>query len=139
MAVAKYLVDKSAWARAGHPLVRAALWPLVEGGLVATCSVIDLEILYSARNAHDYARGRSVRRGFEWLPLTDEIGSRAIEIQSLLAEKGHHRSASVADLLIAATAERHGVTVLHYDADFDTIAAVTGQLTEWVVARGEVD
>ncbi|NUQ99641.1 MAG: PIN domain nuclease [Streptomyces sp.] len=139
MALAKYLVDKSVWARARHPAVRTVLGPLVEGGLIATCDVIDLEILYSARNAESHAAGRSVRRGFEWLPLTAEIGTRAVEVQALLAEKGHHRAASVPDLLIAATAERHKVTVLHYDADFDTIAAVTGQPTEWVVPRGEAD
>jgi predicted nucleic acid-binding protein len=45
----------------------------------------------------------------------------------------------MADLLIAATAERHGVTVLHYDADYDLIAEVTGQLTQWVVPRGSAD
>ncbi|MFI1965801.1 PIN domain nuclease [Streptomyces pathocidini] len=139
MAVAKYLVDKSAWARARRPNVRAVLAPLVDRGLVATCAVIDLEILYSARNAQEHAGGRSVRRGFEWLELTDEIGIRAMEIQALLAEKGHHRAASIPDLLIAATAERHQVTVLHYDADFDTITAVTHQSAEWVVPRGEAD
>ncbi|ORT58828.1 PIN domain nuclease [Streptomyces sp. CB03238] len=138
MAVARYLVDKSAWARAIDPLVKATLQPLVQRGLVATCAVIDLEILFSARNAMEHSAGRSVRKGFEWLPLTDEIGARAIEVQGLLAEKGMHREASIPDLLIAATAERHGVTVLHYDGDFDHIAAITGQPTEWVVERGSV-
>ncbi len=139
MAVAKYLVDKSAWERFRQPVVKAALLPLLDRGLLATCAVVDLEILYSTRNATDHARVRAVRQGFEWLPITDEIGIRAVEIQALLAEKGHHRAASVPDLLIAATAERHGVAVLHYDGDFDTIAAVTGQPTEWVVPRGEAD
>ncbi len=139
MAVAKYLVDKSAWERFRQPVVKAALLPLLDRGLLATCAVVDLEILYSTRNATDHARVRAVRQGFEWLPITDETGIRAVEIQALLAEKGHHRAASVADLLIAATAERHGVAVLHYDGDFDTIAAVTGQPTQWVVPRGEAD
>jgi len=137
--VERYLVDKSVWARARHPAVREVLTPLVERGLVATCAVIDLEILYSTRNGESHAVGRSVRQGFEWLPMTDEIGSRAIEVQALLAQKGHHRSASVPDLLIAATAERHGATVLHCDADFDTIAAVTGQPVRWVVPRGDAE
>ncbi|WP_328769740.1 PIN domain nuclease [Streptomyces sp. NBC_00286] len=138
MAVAKYLVDKSVWARAKQPAVRAVLGPLVDRGLVATCAVVDLEILYSARDAESHAEGRSVRQGFELLPLTDDIGQRATEVQALLAEKGHHTCASVQDLLIAATAERHGVTVMHYDADFDAIAQITGQPTEWVVERGSV-
>lgn len=139
MAVAEYLVDKSAWAPFNQPSVKARVLPLLDRGLIATCDVIDLEILFSARSADDYARIRSARRGFEWLPLTDGIGSRAVEVQALLAGRGHHQCASFADLLIAATAERHKVTVLHYDADFDTIAAVTGQPTQWVVPRGEAD
>jgi predicted nucleic acid-binding protein len=139
MAVAKYLVDQSAWARLRQPAVKASLLPLLDRGLLATCAVVDLEILYSTRNATDHARVRAVRQGFEWLPLTDEIGIRAVEIQALLAEKGLHRAVPVPDLLIAATAERHGVAVLHYDGDFDTIAAVTGQATEWVVPPGEAD
>ncbi|MFE0605078.1 PIN domain-containing protein [Streptomyces sp. NPDC058892] len=92
----------------------------------------------SARNAKDHARGRSVRRGFDWLPLTDEIGERAIEVQGLLAQSGDRLRASLADLLIAATAERHGVVVLRHDADYDGIAKVTGQPVEWVVEQGPV-
>ncbi|WP_069601520.1 PIN domain-containing protein [Mycobacterium kyorinense] len=42
------------------------------------------------------------------------------------------------DLIIAATAELHGATVLHYDADYDRIAAVTGQATEWVATKGSL-
>ncbi|WP_105975194.1 PIN domain nuclease [Streptomyces geranii] len=138
MAVKRYLVDKSVWARTGNPSVRAVLMPLVQRGLLATCAVVDLEILFSARNGEEHAAGRSVRKGFEWLPLTDEIGARAIEVQGLLAEKGMHREVSIPDLLIAATAERHGVTVLHYDGDFERIAEITGQPVEWVVERGSV-
>ncbi|MFD5254911.1 PIN domain nuclease [Streptomyces bobili] len=136
MAVERFLVDKSAWERFRHPSVKARLLPLIDRGLIATCAVVDLEILYSTRNAEDHARIRMVREGFDWLPFDDGIGTRAVEVQGLLAAKGQHRRASVADLLIAATAERHGVTVLHYDADFDGIAAVTGQPAEWVVERG---
>lgn len=51
-------------------------------------------------------------------------------MQTLLADRGQHRGPSVPDLLIAATAELTGLTVLHVDMDFDTIAALTGQNTE---------
>ncbi|MFJ9771044.1 type II toxin-antitoxin system VapB family antitoxin [Kitasatospora sp. NPDC101157] len=64
---------------------------------------------------------------------------RAIEVQALLTAAGNRRALSVADLVIAATAERHGATVLHYDDDYDMIAAVTGQPTEWVVPQGTAD
>lgn len=138
MAVERFLVDKSAWERFKHRSVRDRLLPLIDRGLVTTCPVVDLELLYSTRNGADHARIRKVREGFAWLPMQDEIGARAIEVQAMLAAQGHHRRASVADLLIAATAERHGVTVLHYDADFDGIAEHTGQAAEWVVERGSV-
>ncbi|GLF94570.1 PIN domain nuclease [Streptomyces yaizuensis] len=139
MAVARYLVDKSVWARAGKPGVRAALEPRLLRGLVGTSGIVDLEMLYSARNGDEYRRMLSRRRAFEWFPTTDEIVTRAIEVQGICADKGHHRALSIPDLLVAATAERHGLTVLHYDGDFDLIAEATGQPAEWVVPRGTAD
>ncbi len=56
----------------------------------------------------------------------------------MLASK-HQRGRKVSDLLIAAAAEARGLTVLHYDADFDRIASVTGQSCEWVAPAGSVD
>jgi predicted nucleic acid-binding protein len=139
MAVARYLVDKSVWARADKPSVALALQGLILRGLVGTCGIIDLEILYSARSGNEHDEFLADRRDFEWFPTTDEIVTRAIEVQGLLAHQGNHRALSVADLLIAASAERHELTVLHYDGDYDMIAKVTGQPTEWVVPRGSAD
>lgn len=139
MAVARYLPDKSAWARLRHPAVRAALMPLADRGLVGTCPIIDLEILYSARNGTEHEHFLVQRTAFEYFPMTDEVAQRAIEVQGLLAKRAEHRSVSIPDLLIAATAERHGLTVLHYDGDYERIAAITGQQTEWIVPRGSAD
>lgn len=139
MAVAEFLVDKSAWVRLNRPTVAAELVPLIQRGLVATCGPIDLEILYSVRSAREHDEVRAERMGLDWLVVFDECWERAIDVQRALAEQGRHRSVPMPDLLIAATAERHGVTVLHYDADFDVIAEVTGQLTRWVVPRGTAD
>lgn len=119
--------------------MRAALRPLVDAGLVATCWMVDLEVLYSARNAAEHDKVSADRRGLEWLAMPDEIGDRAIEVQNELARRGLHRGVPLPDLVIAATAERHGATVLHYDADFDVIAEVTGQPVRWVVPRGTAD
>lgn len=58
---------------------------------------------------------------------------RAEEVQRLLVEAGRHRGVSVPDLLVAATAEHHGLTVLHFDHDFETISEITGQPTQWVL------
>jgi predicted nucleic acid-binding protein len=136
VAVARYLPDKSVWARLKQPAVRAAFTPYVDRGLVATCPIIDLEILYSARSGPEHDHFRSQRAAFEYLPMTDEIAQRALDVQGLLAQKSQHRSVSIPDLLIAATAERFSLTVLHYDADYDRIAAITRQPVEWIVQRG---
>jgi predicted nucleic acid-binding protein len=116
--------------------VRAAFTPYVDRGLVGTCPIIDLEILYSARSGPEHEHFRTQRIAFEYFPMTDEIAQRALEVQGLLAQKGQHRSVSIPDLLIAATAERFSLTVLHYDGDYDCIAATTGQAAEWIVPRG---
>lgn len=138
--IAQYLADKSAWARLNKPAVADRLTPLIEQGLVATCGVIDLEILVSARNRDEHSQLRAERRyALERFPMPDEIWDRALEVQGELARVGQHRSVKLPDLLIAATAERHGVTVLHYDADFDRISAVTDQPSEWVVPAGSAD
>ena len=132
-----YLADKSALARMTHAKVAERLAPLILGGHVATCAVIDLEVLYSARTIDDYEQILAERGSLPALALTEEIGSRAVDVQHQLARRGQHRL-PVPDLLIAATAEINGVAVIHYDADYDRIAQVTGQPAEWVVPRGSI-
>lgn len=139
MAIARYLADKSVWARLTKPAVQAAFMPRVDRGLIGTCSIIDLEILYSARTGHEHEHFRLQRSAFEYFPMTDEIAQRAIEVQGLLAQRAQHRSVSIPDLLTAATAERFALTVLHYDGDYERIAEITGQPAEWIVPRGSAD
>ena len=76
--------------------------------------------------------------GYEWLATEDIDWRRALDVQGTLWATGRMRSVPLPDLLIAAVAERNRVTVLHYDADYDTIASITGQPTQWVVERGSV-
>lgn len=135
---ARYLVDKSALARMPEPAVRERLGPMIEAGEAATCAVIELEVLYSARNAEEHRRIRSRRElAYDRVPLDDAVFERAIEVQGQLAEKAQHRL-PIPDLIVAAAAEAAGLTVLHYDAHFDRIAGVTGQAMEWVVPQGSV-
>ena len=137
--VATHLADKSALARMGQPDVAARIVPLLRSGVLATCSITDLEVLYSARDGREHSEWRTDRAGaYELIPIEQPTLDRAVEVQSLLAERGTHRGAPVPDLIIAAAAERARVTLLHYDADFDLIASVTGQSCEWVVERGTV-
>ena len=130
----RVLVDKSALApRNHHPGAAATLRELAEVGNLATSHLVALEVLYSARNVADYKALDAVLRSQPWLGLTPEVGDRALEVQGVLARRGQHRL-SIPDLLIAATAEVHGATVLHHDRDFDRIGAVTGQPMRWIVA-----
>lgn len=138
MALGPHLVDNSVWARVDKPSVRAVLLRLVELRRAVTCGVIDLEVLFSSRSAADHVRVRADRRALPRLAMPDQLWERAAEVQGLLAQRGQHRTAAIPDLLIAATAEHHGATVLHYDADFDLIAGVTSQATRWVVPGGTV-
>jgi predicted nucleic acid-binding protein len=117
-----------------------AFEPKVLGGLVASCSITDLEQLFSARNGDEHrARRGDIELRYVRVPIDQATLNRAVEVQGLLADKAQHRAASIPDLVVAAAAEHAGLTVLHYDADFDLIATVTGQQTEWVVPRGSID
>ncbi len=138
MAVAPlWLADKSALARLDRQPVADRLGPLLLDGLVATSPIIDLEVLYSARSLSDYESLLAQRRALPSYPITQETTDRAIEVQYLLAQRGQHR-VPLPDLLIAAVAEVNNLTVIHYDADYERIAAVTGQPHEWVVPRGSI-
>ncbi|HRN28977.1 MAG TPA: PIN domain nuclease [Terrimesophilobacter sp.] len=137
--VAGYLIDTSALSRSMQASVASVSEPLIRSGKVATCPPLDFEALYSARNLHEYERVASLRRTrFEYLAVEDREWQRALEVQAALATRGRLRDVGMADLLIAAVAERHSLTLIHYDADFDTIADITGQDTRWVVPRGSV-
>jgi predicted nucleic acid-binding protein len=137
--VSVYLVDNSAWARATKPAVAAALAEHADQDALAICGIAQTEMLRSARSADEFARMHAALRALHWLSSPDDIWTRVVEIQSALARGGHHRGINPVDLAVAATAERHGATVIHYDHDFDTIAAVTQQPTTWVVPRGTAD
>lgn len=135
---ARYLVDKSALARMPFDAMRERLAPIIEAGEAATCTIIDLEVLFSARNRDDYDRIRERRAlAYQSIPIAEEILRRAIAVQAELARTGHHR-VPIPDLVIAATAEAAGLVLLHYDRDYDVIARVTEQRSEWVVPRGTV-
>lgn len=104
----------------------------VRRGLVRITTVTRLEIGYSARSAGDL-RMETSRPPLSMMPvehLSPASEDRAVAVQLQLAERGQHRAPSLPDLLVAATAELGGLTVLHLDEDFDLIAAVTGQPAE---------
>jgi|SRR5690625_1103214 len=134
MAVTNWLIDKSAYVRMQlGQAADAEQWnSRIERGLVRVSTITRLEIGFSVRT------GQSGRMIFDMPPLvlmpiehlTPAMEDRAFEVQMLLADRGQHRAPSIPDLLIAATAEKAGVTVLAVDKDFDLIAEITGQPVE---------
>jgi len=137
--LATFLADKSALTRREtRPEVREALEPLLVAGEIATCGIVDLELLYSATSRITYRTLAEALRGMPRAPIDNGCIGRALEVQAMLAERSEHRAVPLSDLLVAACAERAGLVVLHYDADFDRIAELTGQPTQWIVSRGRV-
>jgi predicted nucleic acid-binding protein len=136
--LATHLADTSALARLHHDDVLARVGPMFMGGRVATCAVVDLEVLFSARTGLDHAQILDERALYPRVPCGDDAFDRASAVQGILAQRGFHRSVPLADLLVAAAAELSGLIVLHYGQPFDVIAEVTGQPTEWVVPQGTV-
>lgn len=134
----RFLVDKSALARMPLEPVRRRLEPILEAGEAATCSIIDLEVLFSVRTYEEHRRTRQRRAlAYTRVPLNETVFERAMDVQRELARTGRHRL-PVPDLLNAAAAELSKLTVLHYDGDFDTIAEITRQPMEWVVPKGSL-
>jgi predicted nucleic acid-binding protein len=133
-----HLIDTSVLTRLDRDAVRAAIEPLAELGRIGRATISDLEIGYSARDATEWDRLAGALGAFLRIETASAHVSRALQVQRLLAVR-HQRGRKVPDLLIAAAAEANGLAVLHYDADFDLIAAVTGQSCEWVVPSGTVD
>lgn len=134
MAVTRWLVDKSAYARTQiGQVAHIEEWNArIERGLVRLSTITRLELGFSARSSF------AGRQAFTTPPLslmpiehlTPAMEDRAFEVQVLLADRGQHRAPSIPDLLIAATAEKAGLTVLAVDKDFDLIAEITGQPVE---------
>ena len=132
-----WLIDKSALVRLAASLDAAEWATRIERGLVRITTVTRLEAGYSARSGPD------LRAGFQRPPLssmpveylTPAIEDRAVEVLTLLADRGQHRAPSIPDLIIAATAELAGLTVLHLDKDFEIIAEITSQPVERLTMR----
>jgi predicted nucleic acid-binding protein len=137
------LADTSAWVwsrKAALPDLRHEFDTALVNGQLATCDMVRLELLYSARKADEFAEIRDELAAVPDCPIGKAQWERALCVYEQLSAQGgaHHRSVKHADLLIAAAAEAAGVGVLHYDEDYDRIAGVTGQATRWLAAKGSL-
>lgn len=133
-----HLADTSVLSRLAKEKIRAVVRRLMAGSSLARCTVSDLEIGASARNASEWDSLLRAVRTFATVDIDPADVSRACGVQRALAAEGL-RGRKLPDLLIAAAAERRGLVLLHYDEDFELIADMTGQPHEWVVPRGSID
>lgn len=134
----RYLVDTSAFVRFQQALVGARVQQIPGRDLLVSLP-LKIEVGFGAQTAAEHQARMELLDRFNFAEASAWAQHRAVTVQALLAERGQHRSARLGDLLTAAVAEQHDLTVLHYDRDFDTIAAVTGQSMEWVVPAGTAD
>jgi predicted nucleic acid-binding protein len=132
VAVTDWLIDKSALVRLKESADAAQWAARIERGLIRIATVTRLAVGYSARSGPDL-RAELRQPPLAVMPVeyqTPAIEDRAVEVLTLLADRGQHRAPSIPDLIIAATAELAGLTVLHLDKDFEIIASITGQPLE---------
>lgn len=137
------LADTSAWVwsrKAGQAELRHDFDTALVDGEIATCDMVRMELLYSARNAREFAELREELGALSDCPIGKQQWERGLWVYERLFAQGgtHHRSVKHADLLIAAAAEAAGVAVLHYDEDYERIAAITGQATRWLAPSGSL-
>lgn len=142
--MAVYLADTSAWAHGRRPsapeALRESFGRRLVTGQIATCGPVMWELLHSASNGKEYKALREDLAALDQAPFEDSDWERALDVCQALAEKGGslHRAPSMPDAMIAVAAGRAGLTVLHYDKDFDLIAGITGQPCEWVAPKGSL-
>jgi predicted nucleic acid-binding protein len=135
------LYDTSALILAAHHAdVARELADALAVNAVAICPPIKLEYLNGARNATEYERFDSVLGALRWFPVEATDWDRALANHASLAAAGpgHQRSVRLVDLIVAAVAVRNDLPLVHYDEDYDRIAAVTGLVSRWIVPRGTV-
>lgn len=133
-----FLVDTSVIKRLDLAEVRSVVEPLAIEGELGRAAICDLEVGYSARTTREWDHLVGALGIFVRVETTATHVRRALQVQRLLCARSQ-RGRKIPDLLVAAAAEELNVGVLHYDADFDLIASVTGQPCRWVVAAGAID
>ena len=135
-----FIADSSAWSNAGHPAVRDEWTLALRSGQIATCPIIKLELLYSARDGGDYDRLDEILAVLRDVPLTRSVTNAALAALRRLAhvEPRYQRSVKFPDLLIAAAAQDTAIGVLHYDHHYDRLAEVLEFESRWIAAAGSL-
>ena len=133
------LADTSAWTnRHKDPAVDQDFEERILADEIATCPTVVMELLWTSRSQQDF---EDIRRDLDALAkVTNDQDSwdRAMDVWRELVIQGRHRQVKIPDLLVAASAEIAGLSVCHYDADFDVIATVTGQSVRAIAPLGSL-
>ncbi|GAB3487061.1 PIN domain-containing protein [Nocardiopsis coralliicola] len=127
-----YLLDTSGLVRLlREPKLQAAWYDALEVGAISSCYPQRTEFLYSARSSREFNEVSEMFHDlYPDVSVPKSAGRWVSAVQYRMALAGEHRSASAVDLIIAATAAHHGLTVLHDDADYRTVARHAADLSE---------
>ncbi|HEV7938728.1 MAG TPA: PIN domain-containing protein [Solirubrobacteraceae bacterium] len=137
------LLDNSAWSHLNSEHLdeerRTEIMDLMTRGVIATCLPFLLEAGYSAQSAASHSTMMANFERLPRVPVTPVVEERALQAQRELAAVGHHRLAPL-DIMIAACAHEADAGVLHYDRDYDVLAARTTLefSSEWVAPAGSL-
>jgi predicted nucleic acid-binding protein len=135
-----FIADKSAWGRAQNEAVREEWAAAVLNDQIATCAVVKLELLHSARTSAEYEKIEETLDALRDIPITTGVCSAALGGMREMAARsdGYHRK-SLPDYLIAAAAQESALGVLHYDHHFDDLQEVFNFESRWIADRGTLD
>jgi predicted nucleic acid-binding protein len=127
-----YLLDTSGLVRLlRDPGLQVVWYEAIDAEAIGSCYPQRTEFLYSARNASEYDEIAEMFADlYPDVSVPKNAGRWISAVQHQMSRAGEHRSASTVDLIIAATAAHHGLTVLHDDADYRTVARHAPDLTE---------
>ena len=136
-----FIADTSAWARAERSSTLDGFGAALRGGQIATCAIVSLEFLHSARNGDEFDDRMSLLAQLRDVPISRSVTTAALRAYRDLAHRQplFHRSVKLPDVLVAAAAADAAIGVLHYDADFDTLAEVLPFESHWIAPRGSLD
>jgi len=133
------VVDTSAWSRGHRPEVRDAWVEALLSDRMRLSPAVRLEILLSARDAERFDSTQIELHALRTAPLNSSVLRTAEGAMRALAHRssGAHRI-PIVDYLVAAGAQEVNATVLHYDADYDLLAAVMDFESAWLSPRGSL-
>lgn len=132
------LADTSAWTHAHDAAVREEWAHALENDQIATCPIVELELLFSARDGAGFDAVADDLAQLRNAPVTRSVTTAARQAMRHLAHVGHHRAVKIPDLLIAACAQDAAIGVLHYDEHFDRLASVLEFESRWIARRGSL-